>query len=105
MSLLATAILLFTTGFAGSMPGGVLNNGYGPTSESIGVSASSSGNSATHNGGGNSASNNDRGGPGIPENITVTFLSPTSVRVSWATSTVYSADKYDVTYKPTDARY
>nr|XP_023011558.1 uncharacterized protein LOC111501873 isoform X1 [Leptinotarsa decemlineata] len=44
------------------------------------------------------------GGPGVPENITVTFLNPTSVRVSWATS-VANADKYDVTYKPTDASY
>ncbi|XP_018321139.1 uncharacterized protein LOC108734196 isoform X2 [Agrilus planipennis] len=42
-------------------------------------------------------------GPGIPENITVTFLTPTSVRVSWAT-TVDNVDKYDVTYKPTGAR-
>ncbi|CAH0555944.1 unnamed protein product [Brassicogethes aeneus] len=44
------------------------------------------------------------GGPGIPENITVTFLNPTSVKVSWATSHE-NADKYDVTYKPTDASY
>ncbi|KAK5644847.1 hypothetical protein RI129_006147 [Pyrocoelia pectoralis] len=43
------------------------------------------------------------GGPGVPENITVTFLNPTSVRVSWATS-VDNVYKYDVTYKPTDAR-
>ncbi|KAG5899084.1 hypothetical protein JTB14_028254 [Gonioctena quinquepunctata] len=43
------------------------------------------------------------GGPGVPQNITVTFLNPTSVRVSWATS-LENADKYDVTYKPTDAR-
>ncbi|XP_018321140.1 tenascin-R isoform X3 [Agrilus planipennis] len=43
-------------------------------------------------------------GPGIPENITVTFLTPTSVRVSWAT-TVDNVDKYDVTYKPTGASY
>ncbi|XP_049823655.1 uncharacterized protein LOC109601405 isoform X2 [Aethina tumida] len=43
------------------------------------------------------------GGPGVPENITVTFLNPTSVKVSWATSHE-NADKYDVTYKPTDAR-
>lgn len=43
-------------------------------------------------------------GPGVPENITVTFLNPTSVRVSWATS-LENPDKYDVTYKPTDARY
>ncbi|XP_023313047.1 uncharacterized protein LOC108908517 [Anoplophora glabripennis] len=64
MFLLASAILLLSTGLAGSMPGG----------------------------------------PGIPENITVTFLNPTSVKVSWATS-LESADKYDVTYKPTDASY
>lgn len=44
------------------------------------------------------------GGPGIPENITVTFLNPTSVKVSWATS-MDNVDKYDVTYKPTDASY
>lgn len=44
------------------------------------------------------------GGPGVPENITVTFLNPTSVKVSWATS-VENVDKFDVTYKPTDARY
>lgn len=43
-------------------------------------------------------------GPGVPENITVTFLNPTTVRVSWATS-VENVDKFDVTYKPTDARY
>ncbi|XP_057663967.1 uncharacterized protein LOC130898585 isoform X2 [Diorhabda carinulata] len=64
MILLVTALLLFSTGLAGSMPGG----------------------------------------PGVPENITVTFLNPTSVRVSWATS-VENADKYDVTYKPTGASY
>lgn len=42
-----------------------------------------------------------------PENITVTFLNPTSVKVSWQTSVDQHAipiDKYDVTYKPTDAR-
>lgn len=44
------------------------------------------------------------GGPGIPENITITFLTPTSVKVSWATS-MDNVDKYDVTYKPTDARW
>ncbi|CAH2015720.1 unnamed protein product [Acanthoscelides obtectus] len=112
MSLLATAILLFTTGFAGSMPvGGLTSNGYGnsATSESISVSASSNGHAGHARGAGNGANDNasteqHRSGPGIPENITVTFLSPTSVRVSWATSTVTSADKYDVTYKPTDAR-
>lgn len=43
-------------------------------------------------------------GPGVPENITVTFINPTSVKVSWTTS-FEIVDKYDVTYKPTDARY
>lgn len=45
--------------------------------------------------------------PSAPENITVTFLTPTAVRVSWQTSTdphTMPVDKYDVTYKPTDAR-
>ncbi|KAF4523775.1 hypothetical protein B566_EDAN009007 [Ephemera danica] len=41
--------------------------------------------------------------PGAPENITVTFLTPSSVQVSWAVVTD-GADKYDVMYKPTDAR-
>ncbi|PBC27671.1 Fibronectin type III domain-containing protein [Apis cerana cerana] len=41
--------------------------------------------------------------PGVPENITVMFLNPTSVRVSWSTSQVEQVEKYDVTYKPTDA--
>lgn len=42
-----------------------------------------------------------------PENITVTFLNPYSVKVSWQTSVdqhTTPVDKYDVTYKPTDAR-
>ncbi|TGZ51118.1 Uncharacterized protein DBV15_11440 [Temnothorax longispinosus] len=43
--------------------------------------------------------------PGVPENITVMFLNPTSVRVSWSTSQVDQVEKYDVTYKPTDASY
>ncbi|KFB51099.1 AGAP006721-PA-like protein [Anopheles sinensis] len=46
--------------------------------------------------------------PTAPENITVTFLTPTSVRVSWQTSMdphTLPVDKYDVTYKPTDASY
>lgn len=45
--------------------------------------------------------------PSAPENITVTFLTPTVVHVSWQTSTdphTMPAEKYDVTYKPTDAR-
>lgn len=44
----------------------------------------------------------------VPENITVTFLNPTSVKILWQTSADAHAvpvDKYDVTYKPTDARY
>ncbi|XP_075237202.1 uncharacterized protein LOC142333674 isoform X2 [Lycorma delicatula] len=41
---------------------------------------------------------------GTPENITVMFLSPTSVKVSWTTS-IDLVEKYDVTYKPTDASY
>ncbi|XP_037041291.1 uncharacterized protein LOC119078008 isoform X1 [Bradysia coprophila] len=42
-----------------------------------------------------------------PENITVTFLNPTSVKVSWQTSVdlLTPVEKYDVTYKPTDASY
>ncbi|XP_045473395.1 fibronectin type III domain-containing protein 5 isoform X1 [Harmonia axyridis] len=43
-------------------------------------------------------------GPGVPENITVTFINPTSVKVSWSTS-FEIVEKYDVTYKPTDASY
>ena len=42
-----------------------------------------------------------------PENITVTFINPTSVRISWQTAVdvqTNAAEKYDVTYKPTDAR-
>ncbi|KAG7308845.1 hypothetical protein JYU34_006101 [Plutella xylostella] len=42
-------------------------------------------------------------GPGVPENITVTFLNPTTVRVSWSTAAEL-VEKYDVTYKPSDAR-
>jgi len=36
----------------------------------------------------------------------VTFINPTSVRVSWQQpmDTAYPIEKYDVTYKPTDAR-
>ncbi|KAL7046461.1 hypothetical protein ACKWTF_002577 [Chironomus riparius] len=45
--------------------------------------------------------------PAAPENITVTFINPTSVRVSWQQpmDTAYPIEKYDVTYKPTDASY
>lgn len=44
--------------------------------------------------------------PAAPENITVTFINPTSVRVSWQQpmDTAFPIEKYDVTYKPTDAR-
>ncbi|XP_055848583.1 uncharacterized protein LOC129913752 isoform X3 [Episyrphus balteatus] len=44
--------------------------------------------------------------PATPENITVTFLTPTTVRVSWQTN-LHSefVDKYIVTYKPTDDSY
>lgn len=44
--------------------------------------------------------------PAAPENITVTFINPTSVRVSWQQSVdaQYPVEKYDVTYKPIDAR-
>ncbi|XP_073971475.1 uncharacterized protein isoform X3 [Rhodnius prolixus] len=41
---------------------------------------------------------------GTPENITVTFLSPTEVRVSW-TAEAENVEKYDVTYKPMEASY
>ncbi|XP_046995648.1 uncharacterized protein LOC124607377 [Schistocerca americana] len=41
----------------------------------------------------------------VPENITVMFLSPTTIKVSWATSSDVMADKFDVMYKPTDASY
>ncbi|CRL02874.1 CLUMA_CG015916, isoform A [Clunio marinus] len=44
--------------------------------------------------------------PSAPENITVTFINPTSVRVSWQQpmDIAYPIEKFDVTYKPTDAR-
>ncbi|XP_029404776.2 uncharacterized protein LOC105222846 isoform X2 [Bactrocera dorsalis] len=45
--------------------------------------------------------------PATPENITVTFLTPTTVRVSWQTMIDLNAhpiEKYIVTYKPTDDR-
>ncbi|KAH8370241.1 hypothetical protein KR093_002747 [Drosophila rubida] len=45
--------------------------------------------------------------PATPENITVTFLTPTAVRVSWQTQIDLKAhpiEKYIVTYKPTDDR-
>ncbi|EDW56791.1 GM15926 [Drosophila sechellia] len=46
--------------------------------------------------------------PATPENITVTFLTPTAVRVSWQTQIDLKAhpiEKYIVTYKPTDDSY
>jgi hypothetical protein len=43
-------------------------------------------------------------GTGAPENITIVFLNPNSVKVSWAT-TMDNVEKYDVNYKPTNARY
>jgi hypothetical protein len=43
-------------------------------------------------------------GASAPENITIVFLSPNSVRVSW-TITMDNVEKYDVNYKPTNARY
>ncbi|KAH8321414.1 hypothetical protein KR074_004244 [Drosophila pseudoananassae] len=45
--------------------------------------------------------------PATPENITVTFLTPTAVRVSWQTQIdlrEHPIEKYIVTYKPTDDR-
>jgi hypothetical protein len=43
-------------------------------------------------------------GTGAPENITIVFLSPSSVKVSWAT-TMDNVEKYDVNFKPTNVRY
>ncbi|XP_037887351.1 uncharacterized protein LOC119636199 isoform X2 [Glossina fuscipes] len=45
--------------------------------------------------------------PATPENITITFLTPTTVRVAWQTMidlNVHPVEKYIVTYKPTDDR-
>ncbi|XP_033607833.1 uncharacterized protein LOC111865727 isoform X2 [Cryptotermes secundus] len=42
-------------------------------------------------------------GAGAPENITIVFLSPNSVKVSWS-ATMDNVEKYDVNYKPTNAR-
>ncbi|KAE8739512.1 hypothetical protein FOCC_FOCC015008, partial [Frankliniella occidentalis] len=41
---------------------------------------------------------------GAPSNITVMFLSHTSVHVNWSTN-MENVEKYDVTYKPTDASF
>lgn len=46
--------------------------------------------------------------PATPENITVTFLTPSTVRVSWQTMidlNAHPVEKYIVTYKPSDDRY
>ncbi|XP_065369309.1 uncharacterized protein LOC135961696 isoform X1 [Calliphora vicina] len=46
--------------------------------------------------------------PATPENITVTFLTPSTVRVSWQTMidlNAHPVEKYIVTYKPTDDSY
>ncbi|XP_046810382.1 uncharacterized protein LOC111687185 isoform X8 [Lucilia cuprina] len=46
--------------------------------------------------------------PATPENITVAFLTPTTVRVSWQTMidlNAHPVEKYIVTYKPTDDSY
>ncbi|XP_037887356.1 uncharacterized protein LOC119636199 isoform X6 [Glossina fuscipes] len=46
--------------------------------------------------------------PATPENITITFLTPTTVRVAWQTMidlNVHPVEKYIVTYKPTDDSY
>lgn len=45
--------------------------------------------------------------PVSPENITVTFLTSTSVRISWQTyiDPAYTPiEKFDVSYKPSNAR-
>lgn len=39
-----------------------------------------------------------------PGDITVMFISPTTVKVSWKIS-LRGIEKYDVMYKPTNARY
>ncbi|KAJ1528002.1 hypothetical protein ONE63_007930 [Megalurothrips usitatus] len=41
---------------------------------------------------------------GAPSNITVMFLSHTSVHVNWSVN-MENVEKYDVTYKPTDASF
>ncbi|XP_063701772.1 uncharacterized protein LOC134831874 [Culicoides brevitarsis] len=48
--------------------------------------------------------------PSTPENITLTFINPTSVKVSWETSSPINQqkplpDKYDITYRPTRANF
>ncbi|KAK7600969.1 hypothetical protein V9T40_008410 [Parthenolecanium corni] len=40
----------------------------------------------------------------IPENITITFLSSVSVKISWALA-LTNIEKYDIMYKPTEASY
>uniref|UniRef100_A0A336L7R1 CSON004555 protein n=1 Tax=Culicoides sonorensis TaxID=179676 RepID=A0A336L7R1_CULSO len=48
--------------------------------------------------------------PITPENITLTFISPTSVKVSWETSPIINQhrpvpEKYDIAYKPANASF
>ncbi|KAI5750942.1 hypothetical protein M8J77_002673 [Diaphorina citri] len=44
--------------------------------------------------------------PSAPQNVTVTFLSPSSVRIAWMTAPgLPKVDHYDVNYKPSDANY
>uniref|UniRef100_T1GCX5 Fibronectin type-III domain-containing protein n=1 Tax=Megaselia scalaris TaxID=36166 RepID=T1GCX5_MEGSC len=41
-----------------------------------------------------------------PENITLTFISPTSVQISWQTTAdIKSIEKYLVQYKPANDRW
>ncbi|KAI5750941.1 hypothetical protein M8J77_002673 [Diaphorina citri] len=43
--------------------------------------------------------------PSAPQNVTVTFLSPSSVRIAWMTAPgLPKVDHYDVNYKPSDAK-
>ncbi|KAI5709529.1 hypothetical protein M8J76_000081 [Diaphorina citri] len=44
--------------------------------------------------------------PSAPQNVTVTFLSPSSVRIAWMTAPgLPKVDHYDVNYKPSDAKF
>uniref|UniRef100_A0A8D8SXG3 Fibronectin type-III domain-containing protein n=1 Tax=Cacopsylla melanoneura TaxID=428564 RepID=A0A8D8SXG3_9HEMI len=43
--------------------------------------------------------------PSAPQNVTITFLSPSSVRIAWMTAPgLPKVDHYDVNYKPSDAK-
>lgn len=44
--------------------------------------------------------------PFAPENITISFISPTAVRVSWQQTidNEFPIEKYDITYKPASSR-